>query len=311
MYLCFELVYRGFAGVDPAWETEPSLVRIRENLARRFIATIAAELRSDSQSEVTTGGVVATLRQLAEDDSGPSLSRWILQRGDSQQLREFVIHRSAYQLKEVDQHTAAISRLPSGRAKSAFIKIQTDEYGYGEPYQTHQELFATTLRSLDLKESYGAYLDWIPAVTLATVNLLSIFGSSRRWLGACIGHLALFEMISSVPMSRYAMALQRMGNDPRGSRFYEIHVEADAVHEVIALHDMVGPLLEQMPHLGPDVVFGARALTLVERWFAQHLIDSWEAGRTSLHQQLPVESYRGARQRNVGEAAPILAGRTP
>ena len=45
-------------------------------------------------------------------------------------MREFAVHRSGYQLKEADPHSWAIPRL-SGRAKSALIEIQYDEYGQG------------------------------------------------------------------------------------------------------------------------------------------------------------------------------------
>ena len=46
------------------------------------------------------------------------------------------------------------------------------------------------MRALDLNSEYGAYLDRIPAVTLATVNLMSLFGLHRRLRGAIVGHLA-------------------------------------------------------------------------------------------------------------------------
>lgn len=280
LYLCFELSYRGFAGVDVAWESEPTLIGLRDRLAGHFMSAITCEV--GPPGELTPAEVVVELQRLASDDEGPSPSEWLLEHGTPAQMREFLVHRSAYQLKEADQHTWAIPRLPAGQAKSAFIKIQSDEYGNGEPGQSHQELFGATLRSLELDDHYGGYLDRIPAVTLATVNLLSIFGSAQRWLGACVGHLALFEMTSIGPMGRYATAIRRMTKGAEGPHFYDVHVEADAVHQELALHDMVTPLLVQMPELTQDVVFGARALTLVERAFSEHVVTSWELGNSSL-----------------------------
>ena len=72
--------------------------------------------------------------------------------------------------------------------------------------------------AVGLDATYGAYLDQIPGVTLATVNLMSLFGLHRRLRGAIVGHLALFEMTSSVPepalRQRPAAARLRRGRVP-------------------------------------------------------------------------------------------------
>ncbi len=39
-------------------------------------------------------------------------------------------------------------------------------------------------------------------------------------------------------------------------RFYREHVEADAVHEQVVRHDVVGDLVSREPELDTDVVFG-------------------------------------------------------
>jgi hypothetical protein len=145
----------------------------------------------------------------------------------------------------------------------------------------HAVLFADTMRALGLDPSYGAYLDRIPGPTLTTVNVMSLFGLHRRWRGALVGHLALFEMSSVVPMGRYAAALRRLGVAD-GAPFYDEHVRADARHEVVALHDLAGALALDEPALAADIVFGARALQRVEQTFASHLLDAWSKGRSSL-----------------------------
>ena len=43
----------------------------------------------------------------------------------------------------------------------------------------HSVLFANTMRGLGLDDQYGPYLDRLPGITLATVNLMS-------WLRGCI-----------------------------------------------------------------------------------------------------------------------------
>ena len=64
--------------------------------------------------------------------------------GTIEQMREFAIHRSMYQLKEADAHTWGIPRY-AGPSRSAMIEIQMDEYGNGRPGEAHAELFADTI----------------------------------------------------------------------------------------------------------------------------------------------------------------------
>ena len=146
----------------------------------------------------------------------------------------------------------------------------------------HAELFAETMRTLGLDERVGAYLDLLPAATLATGNLVTMFGLHRRWRAAAVGHLALFEMTSVGPMQRYSDALARLGVAASARRFYDVHVAADVVHERMAIDDMVAGRLEQEPETAIDVVFGARALSLVEGRFASDLLRAWRGGGNAL-----------------------------
>src|SRR3712207_3413975 len=127
-----------------------------------------------------------------------------------------------------------------------------------------------------------------PYTTLfrSTVNRRSCLGLHRRWRGAVVGHLALFEMTSSLPNRRYGNALRRLGSGEDATDFFDEHVEADAVHEAVASVDLAGGLVEAEPHLAGDVLWGARALAAIEARWAQHLLGAWEAGRTSLRAPL-------------------------
>ena len=128
-------------------------------------------------------------------------------------------------------------------------------------------------------DQYGAYVDRLPGITLATVNLMSLFGLHRRLRGALVGHLATFEMTSSVPNRRYGNGLRRLGfGDLRSPDFYDEHVEADAVHESIA--SGIWPTLWRAsePALADDILFGARALLALEARWASHLLGAWARG---------------------------------
>ena len=295
LYLTYELHYRGLPGVDERWEWEPSLIAARREWEARFEGAL---LEAVPRTPAGDAPMDLSLRSIIDGDDGPSLSRYLERSGTLEQMLEFVVHRSAYQLKEADPHSWAIPRL-AGAPKAALIEIQADEYGGGRPERIHAELFADAMRELGLDASYGAYLDQLPAPTLATVNLMSLCGLHRRLRGAIVGHLALFEMTSSVPNRRYARGLRRLGfTAPAATEFFDEHVVADAVHENLAAVDLAGGLDRQDPALAPQVVWGARALVAVEGLWARHLMDAWEAGRSSLRYELsPVAS--GPRLRSV------------
>ena len=144
----------------------------------------------------------------------------------------------------------------------------------------HAELFGEALEALGLEPRYGALLDAVPGDSLSAVNLVSLFGLHSRWRGALVGHLVLFEMCLVEPMSQCATGMRRLGIQG-AIAFFQSHIEREA-HQRIALDEMVGELLVDEPLLSDDVVFGARALDLLERRFAERLLSAWSLGLSSL-----------------------------
>jgi hypothetical protein len=285
LYVCYELHYSGIDGVDERWEWSPSLLALRGRLEAQFEQALDALVGPCAPDDLLDVG--AALQRLVAEDDGPPLSRFAETRASAEQMLEHVIHRSAYQLKEADPHSWAIPRL-TGAPKAALLEIQFDEYGEGRVERMHASLFARTMAGLGLDPSYGAYIGLLPAITLATVNLMSGFGLHRRRRGALVGHLAAFEMTSSIPNRRYANAFRRLGHGAEVTGFYDEHVEADAVHENIAAWDLAGGLAQAEPQLAADIFFGARALLALEALWAGHLLGAWHDGRSSLLAPLPV-----------------------
>ncbi|WP_174530940.1 iron-containing redox enzyme family protein, partial [Micromonospora maritima] len=279
LFLCYELHYRGWQGVADDWEWEPSLLALRARAERPFEAALRG--LAGPLPTVLPAALPGALTDLVAADDGPPLAAALHRRADLDQFREFVTHRSVYHLREADPHSWALPRL-GGPAKAALVEIQMDEYGNGRLDRMHAELFRTTMDRLDLDTDYGAHLDRVPAVTLATNNLMSLFGLHRRLRGALLGHLAAYEMTSSLPNRRYGNGLRRLGHDAVTTRFYDEHVEADAVHEQIAAYDLCGGLVRAEPALAADVLFGAAAALAVDGLFAAHLLNAWSAGRSSL-----------------------------
>jgi len=281
LYLCYELHYGGLDGVDAGLEWDPALLSFRLLLERRFEASLRA--LAPSRPTVGLGGWVTAL---AEEVGGPSLSTYVADHATVDQFREFVVHRSAYQLKEADPHTWALPRL-RGAAKRCLALIQAGEYGAeDDDHVLHAELFADVMRAWGLDARPNTYLERLPAVSLAVSNVVSMLGLHRRLRGGLAGHLALFEMTSVEPMRRYVAALERLSAPAAARRFYEVHVLADAVHEQVAA-EMLQRLLADEPELGDDVAFGIGAGLVVERAFAEHLLGCWAGDESSLRPTTP------------------------
>ena len=277
LYLCYEVHYRGVT--NARWEWDPALLKFRAQLECAFEKRLRDEVVSCPTRFPFE--VASVLDEIVKSSSDPSLSTYLLETGTLDQFREFCVHRSAYQLKEADPHTFGIPRL-TGEAKAAMVEIQYDEYGSGDANSIHSKLFADTLIALGLDPTYGSYIEVLPGVTLASVNLASMFGLHRRWRAALVGHLAVFEMASVAPMSRYSKALGRFGIGPDGRRFFDVHATADERHSLIARDRLVGGFIRAEPELGADLLFGAAALMMFERRFTTHLLEAWAEGRSSL-----------------------------
>src|SRR3954453_7182844 len=280
LYCCYELHYRGFTGVDDRWEWEPSLLALRAQLEERFEADLH-ELAGPPGEPPEPAEVDVLLRELMLADDAPSVSTYVEREATNEQVLEFMIHRTPYHLKEAHPHSWALPRL-WGRPKAALVEIQSDEYGNGRAQDIHSQLFVRALEAVGLDPTYGGYLDQVPGVTLSTVNLMSFFGLHRRLRGAIVGHLALFEMTSSVPNRRYAAGLRRLGYGEEACLFFDVHVVADAVHESVAAVDLAGGLAAQDPVLGADILWGATALAAVEGRWSRHIMDAWENDASSL-----------------------------
>ena len=97
-----------------------------------------------------------------------------------------------------------------------------------------------------------------------------------------MGHLAAFELGSARPNRLYGDGLRRLGHGDDVTRFFDEHVEADSVHDMIATYDLAGSLAHEEPAIAPDIVFGARALDVVDARWAGHVLGRWRTGLTSL-----------------------------
>ncbi|MFD8545436.1 iron-containing redox enzyme family protein [Streptomyces sp. NPDC059649] len=281
LYVLYELHYQGFDGVDDDREWDPALLAVRRALEEVFLRALRADVPAVGAAEALYGLLVEPVA-----DDGTSVSHHLRREGRLWQLREYAALRSLYHLKEADPHAWVIPRL-RGRAKAGMVAVEFDEFGAGRAEDIHAQLFADLMADLGLATAYGHYLDLAPAEALATVNLMSLFGLHRSLRGALVGHFATVEVTSSPAARRLADAMRRTGAGPAAERFYDEHVEADAVHEQVVRREVIEGLLTDEPALEPDVGFGIGATVHLEDRLAAHLLDAWHHDRTALRTPLP------------------------
>ncbi len=282
LWALYELHYCGFDDVESAHEWSPDLIAARRLLERRFESQLR-ELAAPRVEAAITGmrTIADRVFGMVANDNGPQLASYVQRSMTRPQLHELLIHRSVYHLKEADPHTFAIPRL-QGAAKAALVEIQFDEYGGGRAEEMHSALFAGTMRKCGLDDTYGAYIPNVPGYTLAVSNAMSLFGLHRRLRAAAAGHLAAFEATSSLPNRRYAAGVRRLGYGDAAARYFDEHVEADAVHEQVAVREMCGALVASDPGQLENVLFGAAACLALDAHAAEQQLTAWRSGGSSL-----------------------------
>jgi pyrroloquinoline quinone (PQQ) biosynthesis protein C len=284
LWVLYELHYQGFDDCDEDWEWHPDAGRYLRALEEVFLDALRAT--GPLPQTPADAPVHERIEALVEAAPGAELARFMQREATAEQFREYLKIKSVYHLKESDPHSFVLARL-RGPAKVRLSELQYDEYGAGRPDRHHQTLFARTLVSAGLDDTYGAYLDLAPASTLAVNNAMSLFTLHRRYRGAAMGHLAAFESTSSIPSRRVAQGVRRIGLPEGAADYFEEHVEADAVHEQIAAREICGQIVEDEPHLVDDVLFGAWTCLYLEALDGNHLLEAWSGGGSALrHDQL-------------------------
>lgn len=287
LWVLYELHYRGFDEVDARWEWDPALLAVRRDLE----TLVEADVRRRAADLVARGraagpDVVDGLREVVGGE-GSGMPAFLQRHADLEQYRAYLALRSVYHLKESDPHAWVVPRV-SGGVKAALAELQYDEFGGGVGTRVHAELFGDALRDAGLDPTYGAYVDRAPAHVLAASNVMSLFGLHRRLRGAALGHLAAFEMTSSLPCRRYAQGASRLGLEGAAA-YYEEHVEADAVHEQVAAHAICGALVAAEPDLAGDVLLGAAACIVLEEDSARALLADWAEGCSGTRGDEPLD----------------------
>lgn len=278
LYTAYELHYAGFVGVDDDREWDPDILAFRRELERTFVAAV----RDDVDALGEPGSAAHEMAELStEPVDGDGASFHLRDNGTWDQFVDYFRMRSLYHLKEADPHAWAIPRLRR-TSKAAFVAVEFDEFGGGRAERMHSVLYSDLLAAAGLDTGYLAYLDRVPAETLATVNFMSLCGLHRAHTPKLVGLFASAEITSSPMARRMARGLERLGAPDACIHFYTEHIEADAVHEQVLRYDVAGDLVERDPRCAGDVAFGAEAMEYLEGRLAAYLLERWKNDESSL-----------------------------
>ncbi|WP_202863175.1 iron-containing redox enzyme family protein [Ornithinimicrobium murale] len=271
LWVLQELSYRGFQDVPETAEWEPPVLAVRRHLQ----VDLEARLRSRWPGhQVPESDFAEALLQFIQDDDGPSVASYVHTHATEEQVLELLRWRSIYHLKEADPSTWTLPRLTRG-PKAALAELQYDEYGAGRPDRLHAHLFAEAMAALGLSTRPGAYLDECPLEVLEMNNAMSLFGLDGRLRGASMGHLAAFEVTSSVPSGHLVRGLRRLGLAEEIVEYYAEHVIADSVHDQLATRLICAVLAEDEPEQAEDIFFGAFTCLDQEARCARTLLGRW------------------------------------
>jgi pyrroloquinoline quinone (PQQ) biosynthesis protein C len=302
LWVLYELHYEGFDGVDEEWEWDSRVVAFQARLEEAFLAALHAMAPvPDTDPQAPLHERIEAVTELAPSSG---MSRFMQREATPEQFREYLRIKSVYHLKESDPHSFVLPRL-RGRPKVRLAELQYDEYGGGRTDRHHQTLFGNTLRAAGLDDTYGAHLDVVPAVTLAVNNAMSMFGIHRRHRGAAMGHLAAFEATSSIPCRRVAQGVRRIGLPEAAADYFDEHVEADAVHEQLAMREICGALAAEDPSLTDSILFGSWVCCYLDYLDGVELVGRWNAGASALRPSAPgrvPSQRRGIGREMVGAA---------
>ena len=131
-------------------------------------------------------------------------------------------------------HASPSPGCPGGRSRR-WSRSRPTSTAAARPQRMHSELFAGLMRDLGLDAGLRRALGRRPGRGLRLGQHDVAVRAAPPLAGAALGHLAAVEMTSSEPSRRYSAGLRRLGFDERTTVFYDEHVEADAVHEQIAV----------------------------------------------------------------------------
>lgn len=194
--------------------------------------------------------VVAALRALAARDRIPPIYRWVADRADASQLREFLAVEGGPDAG-FDDLVAACQIGLDGGPKMALARNYWDEMGGGRSPDVHTVLHRRMAAALQLP---------VVAAPDSGLQRAALGGllAGHRWLQPeFLGALGLTELQAGPRCRMVLRGLERTAAPADAFHFYRVHAEVDPVHGRDWLEQAVAPLVAAEPAWGPGIVRGA------------------------------------------------------
>lgn len=274
LWILNELHYRGFADLDAALEWDPVVLQARRTLEAAHEQALRDRAELPDPLPATAEDLVVELTRMTISTEDSPLAAYLAREATEDQFLTHLAERAVYHLRESDAQCFLLARL-GGAAKVALAEILYDEFGAGRPDRLHADIYAQGLADAGLSTDIGVHVAQAGAEMLAVVNTASLFNFHHRLRGAAAGHFAVFEATSSVPCRLIAEGAERLGLPEAVIDYYSEHVEADSVHEQIALRSVCGELVYAEPDLIPDVLLGAQSCLTVDSLAAEAALVRW------------------------------------
>ena len=271
LYLCYQLDFSRASSPDWPWDQE--LLNYRSALEDAFVARLRGDVGTVKSKR--TNDVVAGLHELITTASGPSVPKYLCEKGSLDQLREYLVHRCVNELREVDPYVYESSSFAGSHPPVSTASADGGSRS-SDVTPRARTCFADTMAALNLDSTPGAYVVRLPASTLATTNLGTMFAQHPQWRAALAGLVAVLEMTSVASKEQFSLTLARFGIGAEGRRFFETSLDV-AAHEALIEH-----LIRTEPCLRSDVLFGAACALRLEKRFSRHVLGSWAKHRSSM-----------------------------
>lgn len=256
---------------------QSSLDRIRAELEQGFRKYLARR-RNRAIVRPSHFEVAEWMQDLAlgpHPHENPNWGEFVRESIELDQLKQIVINRSLFFLREPDPWIYAVPRL-TGIAKAGLIDLLLDEYGWGKLDHMHSSVYAELMEALDLDPSIDHYERAASWRFLATINHQWMLALTPELGMRLLGTIYLTEADSPAAMTNYLAAWSRLGiDDSEILRFYEIHVSADENHRDVALHEIVIPVCEDDPQTTGEVAIGIFDARTLEAEFAAELLTTF------------------------------------
>ncbi len=143
----------------------------------------------------------------------------------------------------------------SGPQKMELAANYWDEMGNGDMADVHTAMFAQSLRTVGADAEYIAKNSMLE--TRISGNLSGCLALSRRHYFKAVGFMGVTEYLVPMRFSDFVEGWRRVGLDPEGARYHELHIGIDAQHASGWFKNVVKPLVREDSRAGREIAQGA------------------------------------------------------